>query len=367
VLAVLGGTTVLLTLALPFAHARFALPDDRTLPQDSEAHQVSQAVRERFAPCALCGIPVVVVPAAGTDDAVSQVAGYAARVSALPGVDRVVSAAGVFHRGELLPLPEAVTARFLGSGDAQWMLVQPTATEPYSAEASALVGAVRALPAPFGVHVGGLSAHARDTQHTLSGRIPLAVGWIALAMFGLLTVFTRSLLIPLKAIVLSALSLTATFGAVVFVFQEGHLRWLVGDFQVSGQLEETTLVLMFFIAFGMSMDYELFLLSRIKESYDRYGDNPRAVMIGLGQTGRTVTSAAVCMVLVLLAFATSSVSALKMLGIGLALAIIADATLVRGVLVPALTGLFGRANWWLPRPVRHAAGPRTERAVTPRT
>jgi RND superfamily putative drug exporter len=183
-------------------------------------------------------------------------------------------------------------------------------------------------------------------------RIPLAVGWIMLAMFVLLVLFAGSVLIPVKAIVLSALSLTASFGAMVFVFQQGHLRWLVGDFQVSGLLEETTLVLMFFVAFGISMDYELFLLSRIKESYDRYGDNSRAVMIGLGQTGRLVTSAAVCMVLVLLAFATSHVTALKMLGIGLALAIISDATVVRGVLVPALMGLLGRANWWLPGSTR---------------
>ncbi|MGW7517759.1 MMPL family transporter [Streptomyces sp. NPDC054796] len=166
----------------------------------------------------------------------------------------------------------------------------------------------------------------------------------------LLFLFTGSVLIPVKAVVLNLLSLTATFGAMVYVFQEGHLPWLAGDFTVTGLVDVDTPVLMFRVAFGLSMDYEVFLLSRVREEYVRTGDNTAAVARGLERTGGLITAAAALVAAVLLSFATSGLTPLKLLGTGLALAVVMDATLVRGVLVPAVMRLAGRANWWAPAP-----------------
>jgi RND superfamily putative drug exporter len=159
-------------------------------------------------------------------------------------------------------------------------------------------------------------------------------------------------LIPVKAVVLNLLSLTATFGAAVWIFQDGNLRWLLGDFQTNGAIELTTPILLFAVAFGLSMDYELFLLSRIKEEYARLGDNTAAVAAGLERTGRLVTYAALLFVIVMVAFATSQLSVLKLVGVGLGLAVAMDATLIRAILVPAFMRLAGRANWWAPAPLR---------------
>jgi putative drug exporter of the RND superfamily len=163
----------------------------------------------------------------------------------------------------------------------------------------------------------------------------------------ILFLMTGSVVVPLKAIVLNVLSLSATFGAMVWIFQEGHLASALG-FTPTGTIDSTSPVLMFCIAFGLSMDYEVFLLSRIKEEYDRTGENTRSVAVGLERTGRIVTAAAALLSVVFIAFATSSITFIKMFGIGMALAVVMDATLIRGVLVPAFMRLAGRANWWAP-------------------
>src|SRR5207248_4899206 len=167
-----------------------------------------------------------------------------------------------------------------------------------------------------------------------------------------LFLFTGSLVIPLKALLLNLISLSATFGAMVWVFQEGHLAWLVGHPIITGALDTTMPILMFCVAFGLSMDYEVFLLSRIKETYDAGADNTTAVAVGLERTGRLITAAAALIAVVWIAFMSSSVTFIKMLGLGMALAVIADATLIRGVLVPAFMRLAGDWNWWAPRPLR---------------
>jgi RND superfamily putative drug exporter len=164
--------------------------------------------------------------------------------------------------------------------------------------------------------------------------------------------FTGSVVVPVKAVALNLLSLSAAFGAMVFVFQQGHLTWLVGDPLVTGTLEVTIPVLMFCVAFGLSMDYEVFLLSRVKEEFDATGNNTEAVLAGLQRTGGIITSAAVLIAIVLVAVASSELQFLKLLGVGLTLAVLMDATLVRGVLAPALMHLAGRANWWAPPPLR---------------
>jgi RND superfamily putative drug exporter len=178
--------------------------------------------------------------------------------------------------------------------------------------------------------------------------LPWALLVIAVMTFILLFLFTGSVLIPVKAIVLNLLSLTATFGSMVYVFQDGHLKWLVGEFTTTGMIDATMPVLMFCIAFGLSMDYEVFLLSRIREEYLRTGDNTRSVALGLEKTGRVMSAGAVLIGTVFLTFASSGLTLLKLLGVGLALAVIVDATLVRGLLVPAFMRLAGRANWWAP-------------------
>jgi RND superfamily putative drug exporter len=170
---------------------------------------------------------------------------------------------------------------------------------------------------------------------------------MALVTFVILFLFTGGVLIPVKALVLNVLSLSATVGALVWIFQEGHLSGLLG-FTSTGTLDTNMPILMFCLAFGLSMDYEIFLLSRIKEEHDMSGDNRRAVIRGLDSTGPLVSAAAVLLAVVFLGLATSQISFLKLLGIGAALAVVMDATVVRGVLVPAAMQLAGEASWWAP-------------------
>jgi RND superfamily putative drug exporter len=178
------------------------------------------------------------------------------------------------------------------------------------------------------------------------------VGIIVLSMFVLLFLFTRSVFLPFKALLLTTLSLTATFGARVFVFQEGHLGWLIGSPIVTGLIDVSVPILVFCIAFGLSMDYQVFLISRIRERYLLTGDNVESIAVGLGLTGRIITSAACILAIVLIVFATSGLTLLKLVGVGLAIAVVIDATVVRTVLVPAFMKIAGRANWWAPRALR---------------
>ncbi len=216
-----------------------------------------------------------------------------------------------------------------------------------SPEGEALVADVRSTPAPFDVQVAGPSAELVDTKTAVFSRAPIAAIIIGLVTFVVLFLMFGSLLVPAKAVVLNLLSLSATFGAMVWVFQEGHLSGVLG-FTSTGTVDITTPILMFCIAFGLSMDYEVFLLSRIKEEYDKTGDNTEAVAVGLEKTGRIVTAAALLISVIFLAFSTSSITFIKLFGIGLALAVLMDAFVIRATLVPAFMRLAGRANWWAP-------------------
>jgi RND superfamily putative drug exporter len=181
--------------------------------------------------------------------------------------------------------------------------------------------------------------------------MPLAGGLILLTTFVMLFLMFGSLLVPAKAVVLNLLSLTATFGAMVWIFQEGHFSGFL-NFTSTGVLDTTTPILMFCTAFGLSMDYEVFLLSRIKEEHDHGADNVSAVAAGLERTGRIVTAAAATLAVVFIAFAYSDITFIKLFGIGLTLAVLLDATLIRAALVPAFMRLAGNANWWAPKPMR---------------
>ena len=360
---------VLLVLGAPFLRVQFGYPDDRVLPEGAATRKSADIIRAEFASQEQAGVGVA-APGLAADD--PRLAGYAAALSQVPGAARVDTALGSFVDGQLaLPASAAppVFARFhpLGAqvpagaaspsslaapAGGTWLNVVPS-VEPLSEAGERLAKAVRAVEAPAGsgVLVGGQSAAMVDAKSALGARLPVAGGIIALITLIVLFAMFGSLLVPAKAVVLNLLSLTATFGAMVFVFQEGHGAGLLG-FTATGALLVTMPVLMFCIAFGLSMDYEVFLLSRIKEQHDAGAGTTESVATGLEQTGRIVTAAAALLAIVFIAFATSGISFMKLFGVGLTLAVLMDATLIRGVLVPAFMRLAGEANWWAPRPLR---------------
>ncbi|MGH8982435.1 MAG: MMPL family transporter [Acidimicrobiia bacterium] len=336
---------LLLALGTPFLRIEFGLPDDRVLPESASSRQVHDDIRQNFSSNEALPLQVVTTDL-GTD---ADVDAYALQLSNLEGVARVDARTGSYIEGALALPPGERAAQFTADG-ATWLSVVPS-VEPLSPEAETLVEEVRAADAPFPVEVGGRSAELVDLKESLFSRMPLAIALIALSTFVLLFLMFGSVVVPLKALVINVLSLSATFGAMVWIFQDGHLSGVL-DFTATGTIDTNTPILMFCVAFGLSMDYEVFLLSRIKEEYDHTHDNTASVAIGLERTGRIVTAAAVLISVIFLAFATSSITFIKLFGIGLALAVLIDAFVIRATLVPAFMRLAGNANWWAPRPLR---------------
>ncbi|MEO7555818.1 MAG: MMPL family transporter [Acidimicrobiales bacterium] len=346
-----GAILVLLLLGSPALSMVLGLPDDRVLPPSKPTREVSDIIRSEFT-SEEAGALAVIAPGADATTNAGAVDGYAKALAALPGVARVDAATGSYlPGGAAVPATTnpGLYARFTGEG-ATYLNVIPT-VEPLSEEGEALVKAIRTAPAPFAIQVGGQSAQLVDTKSALLSRLPVAAGLIALITFALLFMMFGSVVVPAKAVVLNLLSLTATFGAMVWIFQDGHLSGFF-NFTPTGFLDSTTPILMFCVAFGLSMDYEVFLLSRIKEEHDGGADNVRAVAVGLERTGRIVTAAALLISVVFLAFATSEVTFIKLFGVGLTLAVLMDAFVIRGTLVPAFMRLAGEANWWAPKPLR---------------
>jgi RND superfamily putative drug exporter len=220
---------------------------------------------------------------------------------------------------------------------------------PRTPEAQALIHAVRDVRAPVGTLVGGVAADYTDSQDGISSTLPWALGWIALSVLVLIFIFTGSIILPIKAVLLNVLSLAATMGVLTWVFIDGHLQWLVGSFTLTGTLDTSIVILIAVVVFGLSMDYELFLLSRIREEHLAGKDNVEAVAVGLQRSARIITAAAVLLAVVFAAFISSGVTSIKSMGFGVALAVILDATIVRALLVPALMRLFGERNWWAPK------------------
>ncbi len=337
----------LVFLGLPFAGIQLGFPDDRVLSEGS-TREVGDVLRAEFASAEASAVSAIATDIGSLDDRLDEVDAWAAELSTLDGVARVDAVTGSYVVGQRLPFPadQPLYQRF-AAPDATWVSVVPD-VDPLSAEGEQLVADVRAADAPFDeVLVGGIGAEFVDGKAGLFDRLPLALAIIAGVTFVVLFLSFGSVLMPLKAIVLNLLSLSATFGAMVWVFQDGNLSDLLG-FTATGTLVLTMPVLMFCVAFGLSMDYEVFLLSRVKEEWDRTGDNEAAVASGLEHTGRIVTAAAVLISVVFLAFSTGRVSFMKMFGIGLTLAVLVDAFIVRSTLVPAFMKLAGRWNWWAP-------------------
>jgi trehalose monomycolate/heme transporter len=316
----------LVALGLPFRNVTFGGIDARALPADTESRQVSETLDRDFTRNATTTMTVVVD---GAD--ASSLRSYVERLRMVPGVTaaQVTQIKGATSR---------IAVRYQA--------------DPISPQARQLVTDVRTVPAPAGssVLVGGDTAELVDLLLSLRRTLPWMALFVALVSFVLLFLAFGSVLLPLKAIVMNALSLTASFGALVWIFQQGHLSGLLG-FTPTGTIEATQPILMLAIAFGLSMDYEVFLLSRVREQWDRTGDNTTAVATGLQRTGRIITSAALLLVIVIGAFSTSGITFIKMIGVGMIIAILLDATVVRALLVPATMRLLGRYNWWAPKPL----------------
>jgi RND superfamily putative drug exporter len=336
---------LLIFLGLPFLNARFGQADDRVLPPGSEARVVGDLMRAEFA--GFDSSPIDIVALGLTDS--TEIDALSANLSSMTGVARVDSLTGTYLGGQQVIPAGMANLRF--ASDAGTYLQVVPALEPGSAEAEDLVREIRAFDAPVDLALTGPTAALVDSKEAIFSDLPLAIAIIGAVTFVVLFLMFGSILVPAKAVILNLLSLSATFGSMVWVFQEGHLSELLG-FTATGQLDLTMPILMFAIAFGLSMDYEVFLLSRIKEEYDQTGDNVSSVARGLERTGRVVTSAAVLIAVVMVAFATSGVTMMKMFGIGMTLAVLVDAFIVRATLVPAFMRLAGRANWWAPRFLR---------------
>ncbi|MFI6177045.1 MMPL family transporter [Nonomuraea sp. NPDC051191] len=327
---------LLLVLASPFLGLRFGTADDRILPPEASSRQTQEVIRRAFPAEETDAIQIISTGAARAAD----VSAYAVRLSRVPGVAQVDSAAGAHVAGRRVG--DGDPARFRGEG--AWLSVVPSA-KALAGDPVRLVESVRAVPPPFEVLVGGYPAELADYRASVVDRLPLVLTLMLGVTFAVLFLMTGSLVLPLKATLLNVLSLGVMFGAVVWVFQEGHLSGLLG-FTPTGTLDPSIPILMLCVAYGLSMDYEVFLLSRIKEEHDRTGDTVEAVAAGMRRGAPLITAAGGILALTFAAYATARVAFVQMLGVGMAVAVLADATVIRAVLVPSLMRLAGPLNWW---------------------
>jgi RND superfamily putative drug exporter len=319
---------VLGILASPITGVKFSQTDSRTLPADNPAAIATAVQAERFPGQTSNPIEIIIL---GGAEKSSDIAQYSAKLAAIPGIVLVNPA---------LTFGEDVKITAIHS-----ML-------PRTPEAQELIHQVREINAPEGTLVGGVAADYTDSQDGIAATLPLALGWIVISVMILLFLFTGSVILPIKAIILNVLSLAATMGVLTWVFIDGNLQWLVGSFTVTGTLDTSIVILIAVVVFGLSMDYEVFLLSRIREEHDAGKSNEDAVAIGLQRSARIITAAAMILAFVFAAFILSGVTSIKSMGFGVALAVILDATIVRGLLVPALMRLFGERNWWAPESLK---------------
>lgn len=320
---------VLLTvLAAPIKNIVFSQVDSRVLPASNPAAYAAQLITERFP--GQEGNPIEIIIPGGASN-IEQINNFTQEIAKVVGVVRV---------GE---------PQILGN-DVRVIAVHDMG--PRTPAAEALIKEIRLIPSPDQTLIGGVAADYADTQIGIAKTMPWALTWIAIGVLILLFVFTGSLILPIKAVILNILSLAATLGVITWIFVDGNLKWLVGDFTTTGSVDTGSIILVAVVAFGLSMDYELFLLSRIKEEHDAGRSNVESVATGLQRSARIITAAAGLLAIVFASFVLSGVTSIKMLGFGVAFAIILDATLVRALLVPALMRLFGERNWWAPKSLK---------------
>jgi RND superfamily putative drug exporter len=312
-------------LTAPVQNIKFAQGDSRMLPASNPAAIATALQADRFAGQTNNPVEIIIFDGAGKTLEISE---YSQEIATVSGIVAVQP-------------PQVIGSDI--------RLVAFHSMLPRTPDAQKLIHDIRDLKAPVGTLVGGVAADYTDSQDGISKTLPWALGWIALSVFILIFVFTGSIILPIKAVLLNVLSLAATMGVLTWVFIDGHLQWLVGSFTVTGTLDTSIVILIAVVVFGLSMDYELFLLSRIREEHLAGKSNIEAVAVGLQRSARIITAAAVLLAVVFAAFITSGVTSIKSMGFGVALAVILDATIVRALLVPALMRLFGERNWWAPK------------------
>ena len=323
--AVLVSLVILGVMAAPITGIKFSQGDSRMLPADNKAAFATAQQAERFP--GQTGTPIEIIIIDGADK-LEEINTYTQKLGQTAGIVGVV--------------PPAVIGKDVRVVAYQAML-------PRTPESQELIQNVRSIESPEGTLVGGVAADYTDSQNGISRTLPWALGWIVLSVLVLIFVFTGSIILPIKAVILNFLSLGATMGVLTWVFVDGNLQWLVGSFTVTGTLDTSIVILIAVVVFGLSMDYELFLLSRIREEHLAGKSNVESVAVGLQRSARIITAAAVLLAVVFGAFVTSGVTSIKTMGFGVALAVLLDATIVRGLLVPALMRLFGENNWWAPK------------------
>ncbi|EHI11131.1 MMPL family transporter [Mycolicibacterium thermoresistibile] len=372
----LAVTVVLLLLGAPFLGVRWGFPDERVLPRSASAHQVGHELRTNFATDSASDVTVVLPDAPGLT--ADELAGYAARLSEVTDVAWVSAPAGTFVRGRSVGPPSAPT----GIADGSAFVTVGSVAPLFSDDSLEQLNDIRAVPAPGGtaVQLTGTAQINHDIVVAVTSRLTVVLTVIALTTLVWLFLLTGSIVLPIKALVLNALSLTAAFGALVWIFQDGHLGAL--GTTPSGTMAVTMPALLLCVAFGISMDYEVFLIARIREhwlaSSRTAAANDEAVALGVARTARVITAAALIMSISFAALIGAQVSFMRMIGLGLMVAVLVDATLVRLILVPAFMHVMGRANWWAPAPlarwhdrfgIREAADapdrPRSDPAPTP--
>jgi RND superfamily putative drug exporter len=345
----LAGLAALLAVGIPFLDAEFGFPDDRVLASSLSPRQVGDTLRTDFVQTGASNATVVVPDASKLSNA--DLDAYAIALSQVEDVDAVSAPGGAYVEGNLVGPPMAPTSVRNGAA----FLTIANSCELYSGASEQLLDHLHAVPTPGGEHAWftGLPQINRDSVHAMRAKLPAVLGFIAASTFVLLFLLTGSAVLPLQALVLNALCLSAVFGAMVWIFQSGHLAGL--GTVPTGTLIFNVPMLLFCIAFGLSMDYEVFVVARIRECWLTTArtrvDNAEAVALGLAHTGRVVTAAALIMSIAFAALISSKVAFMSMLGFGLALSVLIDSTLVRATLVPAFMSIAGRFNWWAPKRV----------------
>jgi uncharacterized membrane protein YdfJ with MMPL/SSD domain len=323
-----ASTAVLIAAGIPFFSIKFTAVDPSILPKDASARQVYDVMQAQFPPNH--EVPIQVAVEGTGPRGAAQVRREIERV---PGVSTVLPPR---------PLHNGVT------------LIEAVSETPYPSEASKTAARqIRDLPEPAGSQllVTGATADFIDFQHSLTRHLPIAVAIIVAATLVILFLMTGSVVLPIKALLMNILNLSAVFGLLVLIFQDGRFEGLL-DYTSQGAIEQTMPILLFAVAFGLSTDYAVFLLSRIKEARDHGASDSESVAIGLERTGRIVTAAALLFAVAIGAFATSQIIFIKENGVGTALAVLIDASIIRALLVPSLMELLGKWNWWAPRPLR---------------
>jgi len=323
--AVVLSMVILGIMAAPITNIKFSQGDSRMLPADNKAAVATALQAERFP--GQTGTPIEIIVRDGANK-LDEINVYAAKVGQVPGIVGVLPPQTIGNDVRVIAYQEML---------------------PRTPESQELIHNVRNVDSPAGTLVGGVAADYTDSQDGISRTLPWALAWIVLSVLVLIFVFTGSIILPIKAVILNFLSLGATMGALTWIFVDGNMQWLVGSFTVTGTLDTSIVILIAVVVFGLSMDYELFLLSRIREEHLAGKSNVESVAVGLQRSARIITAAAVLLAVVFGAFVTSGVTSIKTMGFGVALAVMLDATIVRGLLVPALMRLFGENNWWAPK------------------